>query len=814
MNHTALLFRSFIVVILATTLGHAADSPAWTRSVKNGVWSDSATWSGGLVPGAGARVHIASGTTVTYDMKSDATIRAVCVSGTLSFAPDKDTQLNVGVLKVEPGDRPSEEGFDCDAHLADVDDNRPQPALLVGSPGKPIAADHTALIRLVAVEGQDKQSCPAIVSCGGRMEFHGAPLSRTWLKLGATAKKGDAVVTVEEAVTGWRVGDRVIITATRLGRDNGGGSDKLQTEERQIKAIDGASITLNEPLFNEHLGEGDFRGEVANLSRNVVVESADPDGERGHTMYHRGSAGSIGYAEFRHLGKKNVLGRYSLHFHLVGNTMRGSSVIGASIWDSNNRWLTIHGTNYLVVRDCVGYKSVGHGFFMEDGTEIYNVLDRNLAVQSMHGKKLPKQVLPFDQNEGSGYWWANSFNTFTRNVSCENNQYGYRFEATQSSEMKMTLPVQQPDGTTAQTDIRTLPFVRFEDNEAHCDGLYGINLGEGVNRVGPDEKHPFVMRNTKIWEVHYAFRVQSPSVLNENMHIHQAIYGVYHPNYDRHVYRNMTISRTGRGGDAEPFNRGHDDLSVQYGMLTVDGLTFAGHQNSGMPLVQMSDDNPSGTAETHLRNVQVIDRKDSNRRALVNLGGGPRPKPKTPTSVPVFVHDYYGSGRHAKVVSVKSGDFKAEGESPFKSDPPLTGDESRVMEVRDVAFPELLHPVDDQPPATVITSVQRDGDYWLIRGVSEDNGEIKVVKVHGVAATSTRANFAEWEVKLKRESLPADGRIKAAAKDAAGNVEQLAHAIRIDPAGKLETAGSDRGGVRFISESLGPSSKGGKVSDF
>ena len=100
-------------------------------------------------------------------------------------------------------------------------------------------------------------------------------------------------------------------------------------------------------------------------------------------MYHRGSAGSISYAEFRHLGKEGMLGRYSLHFHLCGDTMRGSSVIGASIWDSGNRWLTIHGTNYLVVRDCVGYRSIGHGFFLEDGTEVYNVLDRNLAVQAL-----------------------------------------------------------------------------------------------------------------------------------------------------------------------------------------------------------------------------------------------------------------------------------------------------------------------------------------------------------------------------------------------------------------------------------------------
>ena len=40
----------------------------------------------------------------------------------------------------------------------------------------------------------------------------------------------------------------------------------------------------------------------------------------------------------------------------------------------------------------------------EDGTEVFNVIDRCLAVQSYHGKPLPKQVLPFDGNEGAGFW--------------------------------------------------------------------------------------------------------------------------------------------------------------------------------------------------------------------------------------------------------------------------------------------------------------------------------------------------------------------------------------------------------------------------
>ncbi len=781
--HPPLMF-TLLVFAMAQLCGFASkafaeDSVApFTTTAKSGRWSEADTWEGGKIPAEGARVRVSAGHSVIYDVKSDAPIRFIHIAGTLSFTPDKDTRLVVGLIRIEPGETATEEGFECDLVTHEGHHHGQRPALEVGAPNQPIEAAHTAEVRLVLLPGMDPKSCPAIVCCGGRMDFHGTPLSRTWVKLGATTEAGATTVKLSEPVTGWRVGDRVIITATRLGRDTGQGTEGYQTEERLVKGIEGDQLTLDKPLLHQHSGEGEFRGEVANLSRNVVVESAEPQTARGHTMYHRHSAGSISYAEFRYLGKQGVLGRYALHFHLCGTTMRGSSVVGASIWDSGNRWLTIHGTNYLVVRDCVGYKSIGHGFFLEDGTEVYNTLDRNLAVRSDEGRPLPKQVLPFDANDGAGFWWANCLNTFTRNVTCENNRYGYRFEAIEGSSFKTTLPIMQPDGTEMPVDIRTLPFVRFEDNEAHCDGLYGFNLGEGVNRAGPDERHPYIVRNMKIWEIHYAFRPQTPALLVENLQIHNSVYGVYHPNFDRHVYRNITISRKGAGGDAEPFNRGHDDDSVQYGTLTVDGLTFAGHQNSGMPLIQMSDDNPTGLAESHFRNVQITDRKDENRRALLNLGGGPRPTPKTPRGVPVYVHDHFGPGKHAKVVSVRANDVKGELDK-YHSDEPLTGDESRVLEVTDVKFPELLSPVDDLPPATVITGVTQSADGgWLVRGTTTDNGQVKQVLVNGRQATALHDGFAEWEVTLSAADAK-DDTIAAHGEDSAGNIEKLPHKVAL-----------------------------------
>ncbi len=758
------LFGSLLLLLASP----ASALPAF--SAKSGPWSAPTTWEGGFVPRGGAQVLIRSGHRVVYDVESDDTIRGINVAGTLAFSRERNTRLNVGLIKIQHGNGYSEEGFACDAHLPDLKNDLPLPSLEIGTQQQPIPAGITAHLRLVFIDGMDEKSCPAIVACRTRMEIHGAPMNRTWVKLGKTADKGTAEITLHESVTGWRKSDRVILTATsRTGYGKG-----YQTEERSILAIKDNVITLDAPLEYPHKGEGEYRGEVANLSRNVVIESANPEGVRGHTMYHRGSSGGISYAEFRHLGKPGILGRYSIHFHLVGDTMRGSSVIGASIRDSGNRWITIHGTQYLVVRDCIGYGSTGHGFFLEDGTEVYNVLDRNLGVQARRGSRLPGQVLPFDNNQGAAFWWASSLNSFTRNVSVENARYGYRYEATPGRSTSLELPIRQPDGTRKVTDIRTLPFIRFDSNEAHSEaGLYAFNLGEGVQRIGPDENHPFIVRDFKAWNVHYAFRPQAPSLLVEKLHIHSAAYGVYHPNFDRHVYRDVLISDTG----AEPFNRGHDDDSIQYGSVSVDGIQFDGIYGARMPLIQLSDNNASGTAESHFRNVKITNWRGTRtrERSLVNRGGGPRPKPKTPTGVPIYLHNWFGSKNTAKIVSTAALDFGADG-LDYRREQELTGDEARVAEMKNVAWPRLLNPIDDLPPATVITHVQNDGDVIHVRGTSADNSNLARVTVNGRTATLLASTFGEWKISLP---LPANGKLTAQAEDTAGNRELTPHELQL-----------------------------------
>ena len=544
-----------------------------------------------------------------------------------------------------------------------------------------------------------------------------------------------------------------------------------------VTNIEGGKLTLNKPLLHPHFGSGETRSEVANLSRNVIIESADPAGVRGHTVYHSYSRGGISYARFAHLGKENTLGRYAIHFHLLDDTNRGAQVLGAAIVDSHNRWITVHGTDYMVVRDCVGYRSVGHGFFLEDGTETYTVLDRNLGVQAFRGKPLPKQVLPFDPNDGAAFWWANGRNTFIRNTSCENDEYGFRYDSQKRSNFDSHLVVRNPAGGTERVDIRTLPIYRFEDNEAHSEGLYGMVIA-GTDRAAPDTRHPHRLKNLKIWQVHYALRSQVPAMWVEDVLIDHAVYGVYRPEFENHVYKNLRLHEV----SSEPFNRGSDDESTQYGSITVDGLTFSGRSYGGIPLIQMSDNNPTGKAETHMRNVRVVDRQ-ADRRALVDRGGGAVVEPETPRSVPVFLHDYYGPGKHAKVMSTQAKDFTAQSEI-YRAEPPLTGKESRVTEVTGIGFPELLQPIDDEPPATIVTYPEKEvkaklqGKRLVVRGTTTDNVATRRVVVNGVEAKSVDFNFHQWEAVLENIS-PGPLDLEAFAEDEAGNVERHKHRLTV-----------------------------------
>ena len=763
-----------VALLLSVSPWASADEPrreaAFIVSAQSGLWSQGATWAGGKVPGAGSRVRIAEGHTITYDVGSDQVIRMIHVAGTLTFAHDRDTRLDVGLIRIQEGLDAGEDGFDCEAHMKAPAPHKALPALEIGTQQKPIDAKHTALVRLVYCEGMNKETLPAIISCGGRWDVHGAPMSRTWVELGADVKKDAAQVVLAEPVTGWKVGDRVIVTASNnhkkihsykgVLRESEG---RLETEERLVVKIDGTTLTLDRPLAYLHLGSGEFRSEVANLSRNVVIESANLK-MRGHTMYHKHSAGSLSYAEFRQLGKEGLLGKYAIHYHLCGDTMRGSSVVGVSIWDSHNRWLVIHGTDHMLVRDCVGYKSIGHGFFLEDGTEQYNVLDRNLAVQAFAGKPLPKQALPFDKNEGAGFWWANAQNTFTRNVSCEAERYGFFFEMSARDGFKTVLALRMPDGSVKPHDVRHIPIFRFEDNEAHSTALYGIVFGEEGNRIRGDKQHPFIARKSRVWQTRYAFRPSVDYFLAENVKINASAYGIRAPSLDQQVFRDISLTNLSSTIIASR-PTGYPAGDTPVARATFENVTIENCRAS-MGFAATAD----RPYEVHLKNLTV---KNSGPNGIIGYNLA-----KLPYKGVYYFHDYPKRGSIALVAHLD-----VSGKDPAKDFKPADGflrdRELRTAELKDIAFPtDILAPVDDLAPATIITSVERRRGKLLVRGVTHDNGAVRAVTVNGAEARiqSVQAGLADWEALV---DAPADGLLTARATDQAGNAETPGHRLRV-----------------------------------
>jgi hypothetical protein len=228
---------------------------------------------------------------------------------------------------------------------------------------------------------------------------------------------------------------------------------------------------------------------------------------------------------------------------------------------------------------------------------------------------------------------------------------------------------------------------------------------------------------------------------------------------------------------------------MQHGSITVDGLFVEGlRSHPELPVIQISDNNLSGSAESHFRNLTVTDAPGEptyvGAKPLVNRGGGPRPTPVTVRGVPVYIHDFFGPGHDAKLVSTAAKDFGADGLA-YREQEGVTGDESRLAEVEHVDFPQLLSPVDDQPPVTVVTfpvagiPVRADGGRLVVKGTTTDNVKTRRVTVNGVEATAVDDDFLQWEATL-RDVKTGRLTITAVSEDEAGNIEQTPHVLTVE----------------------------------
>ncbi len=226
---------------------------------------------------------------------------------------------------------------------------------------------------------------------------------------------GNGVALLASAPTGWQAGDKLVLASVE-------GTYAIAT----LTGVNGTAITYNDPsnfVAMTLKAEGrSVHPKIGNLSRRLVIASADVrEGDanhRAHTNYFHHSTVRLKNVEFLNLGPRQKLGRYPIHFHHA-RIADGNEVSGSSIWqdvsDVGSRFVAIHNTQGLIVRDNVAVRSQGHGFFMEDGREINNVLTGNLSVDTRSPEELP--VTNPNRVNGSHHFWTRAGNTVDDNVA-------------------------------------------------------------------------------------------------------------------------------------------------------------------------------------------------------------------------------------------------------------------------------------------------------------------------------------------------------------------------------------------------------------
>ncbi len=475
------LLRSAVVLSIAALLGagsaalaqdehstHAgmempADgAPAPRRAAR---WSDPAAWPDGQVPRAGDAVTIARDVDMTLDV-SPPGLRSLTVQGALRFADDRDLCLTTEWIYVAGGE------------------------LEIGTEDRPYT--HNASITLTdEVKGENINTMGdrGIMLLRGTLNLHGNR-GHTWSKLAATAAAGATSIEVLDA-SGWRAGDEIVLASTDY--------NPRQAERRTITAVSGNTLHFAQPLEYMHFGEFtygvDERGEVANLSRNIRIQASDDAAQSyfgGHIMAMAGSKMYVDSVELARMGQHLTLARYPLHFHVLGEGA-GQYIRNASIHDSFNRCVTVHGTNNLAIENNVTFNTVGHCFFMEDGIETGNAFIGNLAIQTKchptldcvptdlgaNGERTARQadpaayrqasfhggntLLPSD-NTVASFWITNPDNSYIDNVAAGSDSTGFW----------LSIP-EHPNGAFLGTEVsrntwpRRTPLRAFRGNVAHSN---------------------------------------------------------------------------------------------------------------------------------------------------------------------------------------------------------------------------------------------------------------------------------------------------------------------------------------------------------
>lgn len=332
-------------------------------------WCDPDAW-GGEVPTESTDVAIPSGATVIVDCDAEAHTLTVADGGTLFASRETSSTLTLhgnlvtrGVVDYgTPDDRVPDE-VTAEIVFTDLDDEQ-----VVGTPtvydGPEVS---TSVDTPMTVVDSD---VGLWVMGSGTLRAAGT-LKSAWSTLVDGAGPGDPDFTVLDA-TGWRPDDAVVLTPTGTFSDGG---DRLTAfSEVTVAEVDGADVTLASAPNHTHAGCVDCvrRGEAANLTRNVVIRSADASAHA-HILVAEEGVAQLDSVELRWLGPTHACGgegsgfsapdrRAPLYFHQQRDASEASFVRHTSIWGAGQHFVAIEQSNGVEVTDVAGYDTHGVGF--------------------------------------------------------------------------------------------------------------------------------------------------------------------------------------------------------------------------------------------------------------------------------------------------------------------------------------------------------------------------------------------------------------------------------------------------------------------
>jgi hypothetical protein len=195
----------------------------------------------------------------------------------------------------------------------------------------------------------------------GKLELRGTPKT-AWVRSAHSLAAGSLTIKLAVPPVGWRAGDALVVTPTLPPTRAG---FEIAYDSIRIRSVQGDVVHLSAPLRHAHptmtSGRLAVAPQVLNLTRNVRIQGRPH--QRSHVFIHASRRQQIRYVELTHLGprQKNgqytspVLGRYALHFHMMGGASRGSDVTGACAHACGSHAFVPHSSDGITFTSCIAY---------------------------------------------------------------------------------------------------------------------------------------------------------------------------------------------------------------------------------------------------------------------------------------------------------------------------------------------------------------------------------------------------------------------------------------------------------------------------